>query len=268
MIIISIDGLNWKYAKDLYKDIFKEQSMRMIRCDVRPFSMQGVSATPIGLTCLWSGERIKNLHPDFFTRFTDKYKTESFIWEDRFGNKLDLVWDHFDKSKFFEKVVGDSPYSGEQVWKFYHSLEDKGVKRVPCEELCIFAEAARDDYDLFWIHSSIVKGAVMFPGPYELGRLPSLKTYDEIRKDKALKKEVYLWGVRRYREVIKYIEELSGYQTILITSDHGTLTDLPFTNDQIDEIPLIVNRDVDLSDIKYQWDIKKCILRLKEDFEK
>ena len=91
MIVITIDGLNWKYAKEMFKGTFKEQSMRMIRCDVRPFSMQGVSATPIGLTCLWSGERIKNLHPDFFTRFDDKYKTESFKWEDRNGEPLDLV---------------------------------------------------------------------------------------------------------------------------------------------------------------------------------
>lgn len=264
MIVVSIDGLNWKYAKDILKDTFKEQSMRMIKCDVRPFSMRGVSATPIGLTCLWSGERIKRLHPDFFTRFTDKYKTESFIWEDRNGNPLDLVWDHFDKPKFYEKVVGDSPYAGEQVWKFYHSLEDKGVTRVPCEELCIFVEAFRRDYDLFWIHSSVIKGAVLFPGPYELGRLPSLKLYDDIRKDKVLKKDVYLWGIKRYKEVIRYLEELSGYDTMIITSDHGTLTDLPFTNDQIDDIPVIVNRDVDLDDIRFQWDIKKLILRLKE----
>ena len=130
MIIITIDGLNWKYAKDIYKDLFKEQSMRMIRCDVRPFSIQGVSATPIGLTCLWSGERIKNLHPNFFTRFDDKYKKDSFIWEDRYGNNLDLIWKHFKKPKFFEKVVGDSPYAGEQIWKFYHNLEDFGVKRL------------------------------------------------------------------------------------------------------------------------------------------
>jgi len=263
MLVISIDGLNWKYASEIYKDLFKTQSSRMIRCDVRVFSMRGVSATPIGLTCAWSGERIKNLHPCFFTRFDDKYKKESFIWKDKNGNDLDLVWNHFKHPKFFEKVVGDSPYAGEQIWKFYHSLPN--VKRVPCEELCIFAEAARKDYDLFWIHSSIVKGGVMFPGPYELGRLPALIPYDDIRKDKPLKKDVYLCGIRRYKEVIRWLEELSGGQTIVVTSDHGTLVDVnePLAP-QIDNIPLIVNRKIDLEEVRFQWNLKDLILKLKK----
>ena len=64
-------------------------------------------------------------------------------------------------------------------------------------------------------------------------------------------------------QVIRYIQEMNPNETIIISSDHGTWTDMPYDDRQIDEIPIIVNRKVDLSDIKYQWDIKKLILRLK-----
>ena len=43
------------------------------------------------------------------------------------------------------------------------------------------------------------------------------------------------------------------------------MMDIPFTEDQIDEIPLIVNRKVDLSDIHFQSDVKKLMLRLKNE---
>ena len=41
--------------------------------------------------------------------------------------------------------------------------------------------------------------------------------------------------------------------------------DPPLTPEQIDDIPIIVNRNVNLDDINYQWDIKKLILRLKNE---
>ena len=106
----------------------------------------------------------------------------------------------------------------------------------------------------------------MFPGPYEMGRIPSLIQYDTIRKDKNLKRKVYEFGIKRYKEVIRYIEELSGNQTILITSDHGTWVDLPYDDTQIDEIPIIVNREIDLSDTNFQWNVKELILRLKNEY--
>ena len=52
-------------------------------------------------------------------------------------------------------------------------------------------------------------------------------------------------------------------ETIIISSDHGTLVDMPYSHNQIDEIPLIVNRDVDLDNFKYQWQVKELILKLK-----
>ena len=262
MIVISIDGLNYKVAKELLSDIFPKQSMRMIECNVRQLTMPyGFNATPPGLVTLWSGMITNKLHPNIFRK---SFEDGSLIeFKDRRGNDLDMVWNHFDRCKFYEKCVGPNPYDdNKEYWNHYHNLKKLNVKFMPSEELCIFSESVKNDYDLMWIHSSIVKGAVFFPGPYEQGRLPSLIEYDKIRKDKPLKKAVYIMGIRRYKQAIRYIQDMNPDETILITSDHGTMVDLPFTTTQIDEIPVIVNRDVDLTDIQYQCDIKKLILGL------
>lgn len=265
MIVVTIDGLNFKYAQELLSDVFPKQSMKRLFCDVRFFTSQGqANATPLGLTCMWSGERVKNLHPNFFINFGKDNFNQPFKWLKRNGDPLDMIWDHIKPSKLYEKVIGDSPYVGEQYWKLYHSLEEKGVTRVPCEELCIFSEAARKDYEIFWIHTAIVKSGFPMPGPYEMGRVPSLIPYDTIRKDKTLKREVYTLGVKRYKEIIRYLQELRPNDVFMICSDHGTWVDNEYTDDQIDYIPVIVNREIDLSDINGQWDIKKLVLRLKE----
>ena len=166
----------------------------------------------------------------------------------------------------YEKLFGPNPYANnKEIWKHFDRLKDLGVKFCPSEELCIFNEASKNDYDLFWIHSSIVKGAVFFPGAYEGGRIPSIMPYDEIRKDKNLKREIYRFGIKRYKQVIKYIQEMKPNETIIICSDHGTLTHTPFTPEQIDEIPLIINKKINIDDINYQWDVKKLILDLKNE---
>lgn len=263
MIIVTIDGMNWQTAKDIYKDTFPKQSMKKILCNVRGLTQPTkTNATPPGLTTLWSGVKSKNLHSNIFRKSFEDNSPIEFL--DRKGNKLDLIWEHFDRCKLYEKVIGPNPYNdNKEYWVHYHNLKKLGVKFVPSEELCIFNETVKDDYDLFWIHTSIVKGAVFFPGPYEHGRIPSILQYDVIRKDKELKRAVYMMGIRRYKEVVKYLSEMRPDEIIVISSDHGTWTDMPYTHSQIDEIPLIVNRDVDLDDIKFQWDIKKLLLRLK-----
>jgi len=263
MIVITVDGMNWKTASEVYKDTFHKQSMKMIKCNVRMLtSPYGTNATPPGLVTLWSGINTKKLHSNIFRKSFEDGSLIEFI--DINGNPLDMVWNHFNRSKLYEKCLGPNPYKNNEVyWKHYQNLFKLNVKFVSCEEMCIFSESIKKDYDLFWIHTSIVKSAVMVPSPYEGGRIPSLIPYDTIRKDKSLKKEVYMMGIRRYREVIKYLAEMNPDQSILITSDHGTLVDLPYSDEQIDEIPLIVNREVDLSDVNYQWDIKNLILRLK-----
>lgn len=265
MIIITIDGLNWRVANEIYQNLFPEQSMKKILCNVRALTQPyQVNATPPGLVTLWSGVNTKYLHKNIFRKSFEDNTPIEFLNKD--GETLDLIWSHFKRSKLYEKVIGPNPYANDtEYWVHYHNLKKLGVKFVSSEELCIFSEVAKKDYDLFWIHSSIVKGGVPFPGPYENTRIPSLISYDIIRKDKKLKRDVYVMGVKRYKEIIKYLLEINPDEIIVICSDHGTMTDIPMSDDQIDEIPIIVNRKVDLSNINYQWDVKNLILSLVDN---
>ena len=120
MIVISIDGLNWIAAKELLLDVFPIQSMKKLYCDVRLYTnSRSANATPPGLTCMWSGERVKNLHDNFFISFGMDNFNEPFKWLKKDGEPLDLVFDHFKHPKLYEKVIGDSPYVGKQYWKLY-----------------------------------------------------------------------------------------------------------------------------------------------------
>lgn len=262
MILVTVDGLNWEYAQRYYDDIFPEQSMKMIRNNVRTFN---AGPTGIGLTCLWSGEKIKNFHNNLFMNMTEEdNKPKKFLKKNK--ESMDLIWQHFNNTKYYEKSVGPSPYdNNKEYWKQYDELKKFGVRFCKCEELSIFTEVAKQDYDFFHIHSAIIKFGTFSCGPYEQGRNPGLLTYDEIRHNKSLKKKVYEFGIRRYVEVIKYLQQLAKpNELFIISSDHGTMVDLPFTSEQIDEIPIIVNRKINMDDIKFQWDVKKLILRLRD----
>ena len=269
MIIVTVDGMNWKTAKELYSDLFPEQSMRMIKCNVREFTQVPLrpggpiaGPTAVGLTCLWSGEKIRNFHPSIFeSKYEEGNKPYEYKTLD--GKPMDMVWDHFKNGKFYMKHQGPNWQDNyKELFQHYYGIK---AKRCPSDELCIFSETAKKDYDLFWIHSAIIKGGVFMPGCYEQGRIPTLLPYDEIRKNKPFKKYVYMFSIRRYKEVIRYLQDIVPDETFVISSDHGTMTEIPFTPEQIDDIPIIVNRKVDLSDIKYQWDFKKLILRLKNE---
>jgi len=260
MIVITVDGLNWRAAEKFYKDLFPVQSMKKIYNNVRRFSHKG-NPTTLGLGCLWSGEPISKFHENLYYKVSEENRAVE--WKLKNGQPMDLIFNHFSSPKFYEKVAGPSPYHNFETYQ--HEYDNVPAKKVECEEYCIFLETAKRDYDLFWIHTSIIKTGVMMPGPYEQGRIPSVIPYDVIRKDKELKKKVYEFGIKRYKQVIRYLTELARKDEIfIITSDHGTMMDIPFTEDQIDEIPLIVNGKVDLSDIHYQSDVKKLILRLKK----
>lgn len=263
MILITVDGLNHLYAQKYYNNIFPKQSIKMIKNNVRMFAPAG--PTGLGLACLWSGEKIKNFDRNLFMNMTEEDNhPKKFIKKD--GKPMDLIWHHFKNTKYYEKSVGPSPYDdNREYWKQYDKLKELGVKFCPCEELSIFSEIAKQDYDFFHIHSAIIKFGTFSCGPYEQGRNPGLLTYDEIRHNKALKKKVYEFGIRRYVEVIKYLQQLTKPDELfVISSDHGTMVDLPFTPNQIDDIPIIINRKVNLSDIKYQWNVKRLLLRLKD----
>jgi hypothetical protein len=262
MIIVTIDGLCYEYAKKLLSDVFPKQSMTKIKCDVRRYSSRGQgNPTTLGLGCLWSGRRIREFDKNMFYKVSDENRPVE--WKLKNGKDLDLIFNHFKNPKFYEKVAGPSPYHNYETYqKEYNNIP---AKKVECEEYCIFNETAKRDYDLFWIHTSIIKTGVLMPGPYEQGRIPSVIPYDKIRRDKPLKKKVYEFGINRYKQAIKYLQELAEpNETFIISSDHGTMVDVPFNPKQIDEIPLIINKDIDLKNINYQWDLKDFILSQKE----
>ena len=262
MIVISIDGLNWKYAQKYMSNIFPTQSSKLIKNNVRLFS-DNSNPTTIGLGCLWSGVNIKKFDKNIFYFVSDENRPIN--WIDRDGNPLDLIFNHFKDPKFYEKVAGPSPYNNYETYN--KEYENVPAKKVESEEYCIFTETAKKDYELFWIHTSIIKTGVLMPGPYEQGRIPSLLQYDVIRKDKDLKKKVYEFGIMRYSQVIKYLQELANPNEIfVITSDHGTLVDKNEPLEpQIDDIPIIINRKVDLSDINVQWQVKDLLLKVRDD---
>jgi len=184
--------------------------------------------------------------------------------ETKNGENMDLIFNYFKSPKFYEKVAGPSPYHNYETYQ--HEYDNIPAKKVECEEYSIFNEVAKKDYDLFWIHTSIIKTGVMMPGPYEQGRIPSVIPYDEVRHNKPLKKQVYEFGIMRYKQVIKYLQELAKPDELfVITSDHGTLVDIDAPlNPQIDDIPLIINRNVNLDNVRGKWNVKEFLLEIKE----
>ena len=266
MIIITIDGLNWEYASKYYQHLFKNQTMKKIRCNVRRYSSAGQgNPTTLGLGCLWSGKKISEFHKNMWYKVSEENRAVE--WKLKDGTNMDLIFSHYKNPKFYEKVAGPSPYHNYITYN--HEYDNVPAKKVDSEEYCIFSEVAKHDYDLFWIHTSIIKTGVMMPGPYEQGRIPSVIQYDTIRKDKKLKKRVYEFGIMRYGQVIKYLQELAKpNEVFIISADHGTMVDTPFRPEQIDEIPLIINRDnVDMDNVNNQWDIKNFILEMTSLYE-
>ena len=179
MIVITVDGLNWRAAEKFYKDLFPVQSMKKIYNNVRRFSHKG-NPTTLGLGCLWSGEPISKFHENLYYKVSEENRAVE--WKLKNGQPMDLIFNHFSSPKFYEKVAGPSPYHNFETYQ--HEYDNVPAKKVECEEYCIFLETAKRDYDLFWIHTSIIKTGVMMPGPYEQGRIPSVIPYDVIRNNK------------------------------------------------------------------------------------
>lgn len=271
MIIVGIDGVCWDLAKEMLSDLFPKQSMRKIKCNVRSFTNTPLGGQPtvVGLACMWSGELIKNFDENIFCRLNPVDKTQAednypirYIRKD--GTPMDLVFNYFDRCKIFVTGHGPNPHHGmDEHFKFFSEVPN--AKEIPCEEMAVLYEVHKDDWDLFNIHTSVCKSGVTTPGPYEQGRIPSLVPYDEIRKNKPLKELVFRFGIMRYKYMIQCMQEMRPDDIIIVTTDHGALIKPPYTLDQVDDIFVIVNReDIDLSDINFQWDMKKLILRLKE----
>jgi len=270
MIIITIDGLNWDTANKYCKDIFENQNMKKIKNNVRLFTNTPDSGQPtlVGLTCLWSGEKIRNFDKNLFARVNPKYNENyKLSFKDKSGNDFDLIFNYFNKPKIQLSHHGGNPYSNnEKYFKYWTTLEPK-VRICPSEEWCIIPELLKKDYDFFHIHTEIGKIGVLQHGPYEQGRMPACIPYDQIRQDKELKKEVYLFGLKRWIFIIKeYLSKMID-DTIIITADHGTSLEKIFKPEYIDDIPLIINRDVDLSNVTYQWELKNFIVDLNERYK-
>jgi len=71
MIVVSIDGLNWKYAKKYFTNFFPEQSMKKVKTNVRFFSNKG-NPTTLGLGCLWSGKKIKSFDNNMYYKVSEE----------------------------------------------------------------------------------------------------------------------------------------------------------------------------------------------------
>jgi len=270
MIVVTIDGVNYETATDLLSDLFKVQSMTKIKCDVRPWSDSPEKGQPtiLGLSCMWTGERIRNFSRNMHARVNKKYNENwNLDFKDRNGENMDTIFDHFKNVKLFVTQQGTNPYKNNEVW-FKHFDNIRNTTLLPSEELSIFPTFYKKDYDLFWLHTGIVKMGVFQHGPYEQGRMPACIPFDQIRKDKSFKRRVHYFAVNRYKFVIQECFVPFTDDIIVVSSDHGSGLHDQFDYKEVDEIFVIVNRKVDLSDIKYQWDIKKLILRLKEQEEK
>lgn len=276
MICITIDGLNWDVTKEHFMDLFPNQSIKMIRNNVRVFTnnVQGGSPTPVGLFCLWGGTKIKDFYPKLLARtglIKDGIRQENYPihFIDKNGKKIDSVFNHFNKCKVQIRHSGPCPYkNNENYFQCFTELGDN-VTLLESEDMAQFREFAIHDWDFLHIHTGIGKIGVLEPGPYEQCRLEAVKEYEEFRKNKPLKRKIWIAGMLRYKYVIQHIiNEMIKDQIVVFTADHGTGLVDPVTPEQIDEIPLIVNRQVDLSDINYQWDVKKLILRLHEEENK
>lgn len=263
MIVITLDGLRWDMADKHLRDIFPNQSMRMIKNTVRVHTATPGQGQPtvVGLVSLWSGVRPKLFDSNLLYHIDPKYnKNIPYEFITKNGAYMDLVWDHFDKNYFLCNAWGPNPMANYE--KFFVHMDNVPAELRPTDELGFWRDIATLDYDLYWYHCTMMEYGFIKHGPYEQGRNPVAKPYHEWRKDKPFKKKVYEFGIKRFRFMMDMLQDMTD-EVIIITSDHGTGLEMPVPAEAIDNIPIIVNRNVDLSDINYQWDVKKLILRLK-----
>jgi hypothetical protein len=272
MIVIGIDGINWEIAEKWLKDLFPIQTMKMIKCNVREFSDTPEKGQPtvLGLACSWAGEKIKKFDSNIYNRLNPVNKTQeednyAIRYIDADGKDLDLIFNHFKRNKIFVSGHGPNPHCDMKEHFIYFSKVPNAFE-MPSEEMAFFYEVWKDDWDLFWFHTSICKTAGPWPGPYEQGKVPSLIPYDIIRKDKELKKKVFEFGVMRMKYIIKCVHEMRPNDIIVVTTDHGSNLDTTYKQESIDDIFILVNKDINMDDINFQWDVKKLLLRLKSQY--
>ena len=266
MIVVSLDGLRYDYAHKYLQNLFPEQSMKMIRNTVRTWtSTPGMGQpTVVGLVSLWSGERPKNFHPNLLHHIDPKYnKNIPYEFKTKDGKDMDLIWNHIDKGYFLCNAWGKNPYANDE--KFFVHMDNLPAELRPTDELGFWRDVVTLDYDLYWYHCTIMEYGFIKHGPYEQGRNPVAIPYQEWRKDKEFKRKVYMFGLNRFRFMMEMLQDMCPNETIIVTSDHGTGLEIPIPASAIDEIPIIVNRKIDLDKINYQWDVKGLLLKINEN---
>ena len=267
MIVFTIDGLPYSFAEKYLNDTFKTQTMKKIKSNVIRYTNTPQQGQPtlVGLVCLWTGENPskfdKNLMCQINPKLNQNYPVK-LIRKD--GSKMDCIFEHFNISKLYTTTWGPNPYCNNEIY-FKHFTELPNVELIPTEENTMVYELTKP-YDLVWWHTGTTISGSLRYGPYEQGEHPLINPYRNWRTDKQFKEVVWKLAVNRFKYLIQCIEKMTN-DVIVITTDHGTLlSDM----NQMDlyEIPLIINKDVDLSDVKYQWDIKDFLLKIKEKYQK
>ena len=268
MIIITLDGLRHDYAEEYLKDIFPVESRKKIKNTVQYHTNTPGKGQPtvVGLVSMWSGVRPKYFHENLMHHIDPKYN-QNIPYEFKLNNDkpMDLIWDHFKKGYLLTNAWGPNPMCNNE--QCFAHMDNLPCNRRPCDELGFWRDIATLDYDLYWFHCTYIEYGFIKHGPYEQGRNPVVRPYSEWRRDKDFKKQVYTFSLKRFRFMIDMLNSMTD-DIIIITSDHGTGLDYNMKQEDIDDIPVIVNRDVDLSDINFQWDIKRLILRLKDNYGK
>ena len=264
MIVISIDGLPYSFAKKYLSDTFKVQTMKSIKSNVIKYTNTPDKGQPtlVGLTCLWTGENPRVFDKNLMCQINPKYNQNYPVkLIKKNGDKMDCIFEHFNISKFYSTTWGPNPLANNEIY-FKHFTEIPNLELLPTEENTMLYELTKP-YDLIWWHTGTTISGSLRYGPYEQGEHPLIKPYREWRKDKSFKEIVWTLAVRRFKYLMQCIEDMTN-DIIIVTTDHGTLLSDLNQND-LYNIPVIVNRDVNLDDVNYQWDIKNLLLRLKNE---
>lgn len=265
MIVITLDGLRWDFAHEYLKDIFPKQSMRMIKNNVQYYTNVPGKGQPttVGLVTMWSGLQPKYFHENLMHHIDPIYNQNiPYEYLDIDGKPMDLVWDHFKKNYLLINAWGPNPMVNNE--KFFNHMDKVPAELRPTDELGFWRDIVTLDYDLYWFHCTYVEYGYIKQGPYQQGINPVVREYKDWRHDKEFKRNVYTFAIKRFKFMMNMLNDMTD-DVVIITSDHGTGLDNQIKPEDLDEIPIIVNRDVDLSDINYQWDMKKLILRLKDE---
>jgi len=265
MIVITLDGLRWDTAEKYLKNIFQKQSMRMIKNNVQYYTNEPGKGQPttVGLVTLWSGLKPNQFHENLMHHIDPIYnKNMPYEFFDKDGKPMDLIWNYFNKRYFLCNAWGPNPMLNGEL--FFTHMNNLPAERRPSDELGFWRDIATLDYDLYWFHCTYLEYGYIKHGPYQQGLNPVVKEYKDWRHDKPFKKQVHEFAIKRFKFMINMLNDMTD-DVVVITSDHGTGLDNQIKQEDLDEIPVIVNRDVDLSDINYQWDMKKLLLRLKDE---